>query len=400
MRKKSIWRTIVGGLLLTIIAGAGVLGVASMLQREKTKTYASYTVRRGNLFTQKSFSATLSVQHSETHQNTTQASMIREIYVKAGQQVKEGDKLMLLDNGEMLRAGLDGVVTSLRFGTSDWLWNNVQLIQISNLTNLLASLSVDEYDVRAISAGQQCTVEIIPLGVSLDAVITHVDRVSASAGQVASYTATAELTVPENVLPGMTASVTLPDQSAENVLLLDMAAISFDEDEKPFVLLKREDTYVQTPISIGLSDGMQVEILSGLQEGDTVWISSEVDEVPVEFSLADLYKQLVGEKIVIRDMTGGANTQRQRQSGAGSMPQGMTGVPDGAGTNAGEATPNVPVRQESGMDEELAEGTIKRNPRGREATGTDLREQRSDPSNTDQTRERNSNRNQNEEEQE
>lgn len=325
-KKRHILRRLI---LLALAAAVGAIGwqyLAPLMSDTQVATYASYTVQRGNIATSKSFSATISVLNSETHSNTSGATSIRELYVEVGQEVKEGDKLMLLDNGETLKAGLDGVVNEMRFDTSDWLWQNVSLIQICDLTNLQVSLSVDEYDVKNVTAGQKCIVTIVPLGLDFETEIAHVDRVSASSGQVAYYTATAELTVPENVLPGMTASVTIPAEEAVDVLTLDMAALTFDEDKNPCVLVKDGEGYTQIPVSIGLTDGMKVEILSGLAEGDTVWAVSGTETVTGGLSLTELYKRVVGEKIVINDMSESSSRgNRSSMMDGTSFPEGWQG---------------------------------------------------------------------------
>lgn len=333
-------------LLIAVAVGGGVYTyLAPMMSAETVISYAEYIVHRGSIATEKSFSATISISSSETHQNTSQATSIREIYVKNGQTVQVGDKLMLLNNGELLRAGLDGVVTEMRFDTTDWLWNNVQLIQISDLTNLKVTLSVDEYDVRNVTAGQKCIVSIIPLGLDFETKIAHVDRVSASSGQVAHYNASAELVVPSNVLPGMTASVTIPSETVEDVLLLDMAALAFDEDKQPYVLRKEGEDYIRVPVTTGLSDGMQVKITSGLAEGDQVWATAGTETVESKFSLAELYKKVVGEKVVINDMTGG-NDRNNRMTPTGTQSQNasqrMSETPISSGAPGGRSLNTAP----------------------------------------------------------
>lgn len=315
-------------ILLAAAAGAAYMYLAPMLEAEEALVYEAYTVSRGGIATEKSFSATISVFASEKHQNTSRATSIREIYVTNGQDVREGDKLMLLDNGTVIRAGLDGVVTEMRFDTTDWLWNNVDLIQISDLTHLKVTLSVDEYDVRNVTAGQTCYVSIVPTGEVFETVIEHVDRVSSSSGQVAYYDASAQITVPDTVLPGMTASVTIPSDSVTDVLVLDLAALAFDEEKQPYVLRKTDTGYEQVPVTTGLTDGMQVEIVSGLAEGDEVWAVSGKETVRESFSLQELYTKYFGQKVVIQDMTGG--TQNDRNSGA-------EGADDAGGSWGGRA---------------------------------------------------------------
>lgn len=317
-RKRKLLRRLLL-LALTAAAGAGAWQyMAPLLTSGSVKTYASYTVARGDIAATSSFSATLSVGESETLYNESGAESIRQVFVRGGQEVKAGDELMELSNGTILEAGIDGVVNEIRYEAGDWLRPNAQLVQVCDLTNLQVSLQVDEYDVENVSVGQKCTITIVPLGLEFETELTHVSRLSSAAGSVAYYTAKAELTVPEEVLPGMTASVTIPADAVEDVLTLDMAALSFDEADKPCVLLKEGEEYVQHSIETGLSDGMKIEILSGLSEGDEVWVVFGTEEVEASFSLADVYKKIFGEKIAINESAEGG-TGRSR----GGFPGGM-----------------------------------------------------------------------------
>ena len=360
-------------LLLVMLAAIGAVAwnyLSPLMADQTIPNYASHRVRRGDISTAKSFSAAINLLNSESHTNTTGAKSIRELYVKAGQEVRKGDKLMLLDDGTLLEAGLAGVVNEMRFDTTDWLWNNVTLVQICDLENLQVSLSVDEYDVKNVSAGQKCTVTIVPLGMDFETEITRVNRVSSSSGQVAYYTATAELAVPPQVLPGMSASVTIPAEEARDVLLLDMAALSFDEEGKPCVLKKNGEAYEQIPVETGLTDGQQVEIRSGLTEGEEVWVVSGRQTVTSSFSLAELYKRIAGEKVVINDMSGGRNNR-----GGMSMPADRR-IPEGMRVPGGNGATDTDLRQRpEGMSF----------PGRNTATGTDLRQQPSGGSRREQT---------------
>ena len=341
------------GLTLAVIAAAGALAwnvLAPMMSDQQMPCYTGFTVTRGDIATEKSFSATISVRNSQTIANTTDAASIRELYVSAGQEVKKGDKLMQLDNGTVLEAGLDGVVNELRFSTGDWLWQNVQLVQIFDLTNLQVALSVDEYDVENVAAGQPCTVTIIPLERDFETEIARVDRVSASTGQVASYTATAELTAPAEVLPGMSASVTMAGDSVTGVLTLDAAALAFDEEKNPYVLLRDGEGYVRQTVVTGLSDGMKVEIVSGLDEGEEVWAVTGTETVTGSFSLTAWYKRLAGEKVIINDMSSRDNAWSSKERGSWNQeggetsegmipPEDMT-LPDGVNPHEGMTPPD------------------------------------------------------------
>lgn len=316
-RKKRLLRRLLMLPLILVIAFLGWNYLRPLLSDETIPTYAAYAVSRGDVKTSRSFSATLGVRHSETLSNSRQVTSIRKVYVQANQDVKEGDRLLQLETGEVYKAGIDGTVNEIRFKEGDWIWPNVSLIQICDLTNLQVSLTVDEYDITSVSVGEKCAVTIVPLGLSFETEIDHVDRVSSAAGSVAYYSVTAELTVPETVLPGMTASVSIPSEEALDVLTIDMAALSFDDEKKPYVLLKNGEAYEKRSVETGLSDGMKVQILSGLSEGDVAYRQTGEEKAAEALSMAELYKRIAGETVIINDRS------QTGRAGRGGMPGGM-----------------------------------------------------------------------------
>lgn len=340
-RRKRLWRRILMLPLIALIALVGWNYLRPLLSDETIATYAAYTAGRGDVKTSRSFSATLGVRHSETHANSRQVTSIRKVFVEANQDVKEGDKLLQLETGEVYKAGIDGTVNEIRFRQGDWIWPNVSLVQVCDLTHLQVSLSVDEYDITSVSVGEPCTVTIVPLGLAFETVIDHVDRVSSATGSVAYYSVTAELTVPENVLPGMTASVSIPSAEALDVVTLDMAALSFDENRSPYVLVKNGETYEKRMLETGLSDGMKVQVVSGLEAGDTVYRKTGEEKAVQAVSLAEVYKRIAGETIVINDRT--AQSDRGGRGGR----QGGAALPQGTETPGETTRPDAPQRPEA-----------------------------------------------------
>lgn len=168
--------------------------------------------RNGRRFHHHELNATISTINAETLQNSGEATVTK-IYVTEDQQVSAGDKIIDLSNGQSLTAGIDGVVNEISVSEGDWLWRSRSLVQIADFSRLQVSLSVDEYDVQKVRKGQKCTVRMISLGLDLETEINHVNLVSSGMGNVASYSATAELDAPDTVLPGMAATVTIPAET-------------------------------------------------------------------------------------------------------------------------------------------------------------------------------------------
>ena len=95
---------------------------------------------------------------------------------------------------------------------------------------------------------------------------------------MAYYTAVAYVDVDEGVYPGMQTTVTIPQEEAENVVILKMDALSFDETNSAYVYMYNDaGALEEVPVEVGVSNGNYVEIKSGLSEGDEVYVEAKVE---------------------------------------------------------------------------------------------------------------------------
>lgn len=337
---------------LLLAAGMGYNCVSPMLAQGSETVYESFEVELGTVRTSMSLSGTISVGASETISNQSSTSFtnlltVREIFVEQSQQVKKGDKLIQLSSGDVYRAGIDGTINEIRVSQGDSIRPNATLMDICDIENLKVSMSVDEYDIDKLSVGQKCTITVLPLGVSFDTTINHINRLTTGMGWLASYTVTADANAPDSVWPGMQATVTIAEDEAVDVPVLRMEAVSFDEEQNPCVLIKSaEGTYTQKAIEVGLSDGMYVEIKSGLSVGDVIWAATGVKETEPALSLTDLYKRVVGETVVINDRSGGGRAGRG----------GMDAAPEGMEMPKGMSTPGETDRMDFAQGEDRPGG--------------------------------------------
>lgn len=332
--KSPVWQWTKRVILLAVAAAvclAGYSYIYPMAAGAEKPVYASYTAETGDIATTMSFDAQISAIYTETLQNSGEAT-VTNIYVAQDQAVEAGDKILDLSDGETLKAGIDGTVNEIAVAKGDWLRRSQGLVQIVDFTQLQVSLNVDEYDVQKVRKGQSCTVTIISLGLDLETEINHINLVSGSMGNVASYSATALLQdAPESVLPGMAASVTIPDEEVLGVTTLELAALSFREDGTPYVLIRQEDgSYQERDVETGLSDGVRVEIISGVEPGETVWVVAGT-EAAESFSLGKLYASLVGQTVNIQDGERGRSTAARdfTQGGFTGQDGGNMELPEG-----------------------------------------------------------------------
>ena len=77
---------------------------------------------------------------------------------------------------------------------------------------------------------------------------------------------------------GMSAEAKILKSSVTNVLTLPASAIQYDSGDNPFVYIKQNNKLTTQGITLGITDGTTVEIVSGLNENDKVFIpDTQVD---------------------------------------------------------------------------------------------------------------------------
>ena len=231
-----------------------------------------------------------------------------------------------MQNGQTVEAGMDGTVNTISVEAGDDVVSGDTLIQVADFTHLKVSIRVDEYDIGSVKVGDACTITATATEKQFDSQIATIDYVSASSGSVAYYTATAYVDVDDGVYPGMQATVTIPREQAENVVILKEAALSFDETNSAYVWMYNEEGQLEkVPVELGVSNGNYVEITSGLSDGDEVYVLVQQEDTSAS-PLAGLFgsQQMNGPM----DMGGGRDF--------GDMPDFGGGGPGGGGNGGGQ----------------------------------------------------------------
>jgi len=263
-RKKWIWVLVI--LLILFIGGYGLFG------GRQTVRYAEDTAVTGNLSTYYNFTGTVDVTNSVKLTSPSDAK-ISEVYAQPNSQVADNARLMRLDDGTILKADIAGEVTGLTAEAGNYVRTGDALLEILDLSSMKATFQVDEYDVAAVTIGKPVSITIDGTGESFEAPITALDMRAVQSGDLSYYTATVDLRgvqLPEGTMPGMQISVNVPHQQADNTVLLKISAISFGANNQPYVLMQGEKSVRQVPVEVGINDGTHVQILSGVNAGDTV----------------------------------------------------------------------------------------------------------------------------------
>ena len=153
-----------------------------------------------------------------------------------------------------------------------------ELMRISPMDTVSVQMLVDEMDILSVHAGQEAeiTVDALP-GRAFTGTVSSIDPNGQNNGGNSKYTVTITMPRAENMLDGMNAMAVLTVGTTENVLWLPAEALS----EHGFTTVVYTGRDAKTgeltgPVEVvtGVSDGEKVEIVSGLEEGQSVWYTA------------------------------------------------------------------------------------------------------------------------------
>ncbi len=153
------------------------------------------------------------------------------------------------------------------------------LCSIYDLSYLTMTLSVDELDISDIAVGQKVEVTADAVeGKTYTGVVTKVSVAGTSSGGTTTYPVTVRIDGTEGLLPGMNVDAVITLESASGVLAIPTGAlnrgntvlVTADSPSAAGGTAIEGGEYYSVPVEIGASDSGYIEIVSGLQEGDTV----------------------------------------------------------------------------------------------------------------------------------
>jgi RND family efflux transporter MFP subunit len=166
------------------------------------------------------------------------------------------------DTGSMVQAGTSSSTQVL------------PLVKLSENSRLRLTLPVPESAVPEIHIGQPVEVRVASLNRSFPArVARFADKVSAG-----TRTMDTEVDVPNPTLalvPGMYAEVKLTLERHAHALAVPVQAVDIGDDETAgqVTVVTAQNTVFPRPVKLGLQTAKDIEILSGLNEGDKVVMS-------------------------------------------------------------------------------------------------------------------------------
>ncbi len=137
-------------------------------------------------------------------------------------------------------------------------------------------INLDEQDISKVKLGQKATVKVEALGETLfGATVTEIATRGVNSGGSSKFAVKLELPKGKNMLDGMSATAAIPMEEKENIPVIPVMALA-EEGARTVVytaLDEEGEPSNPVPVTIGISDGVHAEILSGLEVGDSYYYS-------------------------------------------------------------------------------------------------------------------------------
>ena len=192
-----------------------------------------------------------------------------EINVEQGDAVKEGKVILTYTNGYTMTAPYDCVVESWELPDPEEQLTSDHYVTIAGVDVMEMDLSVSESEVASLELGQPATVTVEATGKSYDADVSYISQSGSYSNGTSTFSAKVTFDNDNSVKLGMSATVVIPLEKAEDVIAVPVGAVN-TRGGQSYVSVKTDSGVSPAEVETGISNGSFVEIKSGLNEGDTV----------------------------------------------------------------------------------------------------------------------------------
>ena len=206
----------------------------------------------------------------------------------------------------------------------------------ADLTQMQVVADVDEADIGGVEEGQRVsfTVDAYPND-TFEGTVTQIrlgeDSSTSSGSSTSNTVVTYEVVIsapnPDLKLkPRLTANVTIYTLDRKDVLSVPARALRFTPErpligendivkdcESPHKLWTREgNTFTAHPVTVGISNGINTEIISGISEGATIVTEATIGKMPGGGAPADMQQAAGGERSPFMPGPPGSNKKKSK----------------------------------------------------------------------------------------
>ena len=233
------------------------------------------TIQVGDIKEEISLSGILEA-NKVTNVNSTSKSIVEEVYVTTNTDVEEGDGIVLLENGVVIEAPYDGKITMINIDEGDSVDTSTNVFNIVDDSSFKIYTSIDESDITKVRVDQEVEINVSALDKGLTGVVEQIDAQATESGQSTTFGVKIDVSSTEeneqdfeNVYSGMSSELSIVIKESNDILIAPINAVSSRKGVSTVTVKNGEET-TMVEVEVGIQDSSYVEIVSGLNEGDTI----------------------------------------------------------------------------------------------------------------------------------
>lgn len=223
----------------------------------------------------------------------------------------------------------DGLVIEVSYAAGDELTETGAMLTYAKADEYTVSISISEEDIAAVTVGEQVSLSFTAYpDTAYTGTIESITTSASADSATVSYPVTVNVDGDTALLfGGMTADVTFVTASVTDVVYVSRKAVLTENGQSYVYRDDGRGNREKAAVTTGFSDGVNIEITGGLNEGDTVYIESKMSAQEEETLTFD--DSAAEPEGTATDSEGDPATDGANEGGfpEGGMPEG--GFPEG-----------------------------------------------------------------------
>ena len=194
--------------------------------------------------------------------------------------VKKGENLLKYTNGTYLKAPYDCVVMDYNVPTAKEICKESNYVYISSLEDLYININISEEQVKSINVGQEVSlIANYDTTKNYTGKITKINEIGTRSTGGTTFAAIASVVNDGSLKLGMSINSEVVISKNEDLLTLPVEVVIIENNERYVNKINEDGSIQKVIVETGISDALNVEIISGLNEGDKVKYESITYEV-------------------------------------------------------------------------------------------------------------------------
>ena len=172
-----------------------------------------------------------------------------------------------------IRAEFDGVISSIMVEEGSLVTAGTSIITVDSIDDVCIRCSANKYDIMNIEEGQKVNVSI--LNKDFTGEVTRKEMIAGSDATSAGVGVDVTLDDTDGIILGLDVKARVNTASLSEVISVPKEAV-VSEDDGDYVFISKDKKAIKTSVETGIKNDDQIEIVSGLKEGDVlVWCNEK-----------------------------------------------------------------------------------------------------------------------------